>query len=154
MINAGAAVDVALGAGVIAGAANLLNLLDLRPGRALKVGLLAGVPLAAGPAGGMAAGPVGAAAALLPEDLAEETMLGDCGANALGAALGAALVARTGRVGRAVTLAAIAALTAASERVSFTAVIARTPGLRELDEWGRYRGADVGAAGGPGPRAR
>lgn len=135
-----------LGAGVVAGAANLLNLLDLRPGRALKVGLLAGLPLAAGPAGGMAAGPVGAAAAALPEDLAEQTMLGDCGANALGAVLGAVLVARTGPAGRAVALAVIAGLTAASERVSFTQVIARTPGLRELDELGRR-------AGGPDPVA-
>ena len=145
-------INVGLGAGVIAGAANLLNLLDLRPGRALKVGLLTGLPLAAGPAGGLAAGPVGAAAALLPEDLAEQTMLGDCGANALGAVLGTALVARTGPVGRAVALAVIAALTATSERVSFTQVIARTPGLRELDELGRRRGGPEpgSAARGPG----
>jgi UDP-N-acetylmuramyl pentapeptide phosphotransferase/UDP-N-acetylglucosamine-1-phosphate transferase len=132
-----AAVELLLGAGVIAGAANLLNLLDLRPGRALKVGLLVGTPLAAGPGGELAAGPVGAAAAGLPADLAERTMLGDCGANALGALLGTSVVARTGPVGRAVVLAGIAALTAASERVSFTQVIARTPGLRELDELGR-----------------
>jgi UDP-N-acetylmuramyl pentapeptide phosphotransferase/UDP-N-acetylglucosamine-1-phosphate transferase len=130
-------VELLLGAGVIAGAANLLNLLDLRPGRALKVGLLVGTPLAAGPRGELAAGPVGAAAAGLPADLAERTMLGDCGANALGALLGTSVVARTGPVGRAVVLAGIAALTAASERVSFTRVIARTPGLRELDEFGR-----------------
>jgi UDP-N-acetylmuramyl pentapeptide phosphotransferase/UDP-N-acetylglucosamine-1-phosphate transferase len=131
------AVDMLLGAGVIAGAANLTNLLDLRPGRALKAGLLAGVPLATGAAGGLAAGPVGAAAGLLPDDLAERSMLGDCGANALGALLGTALVARTGPAGRAAALAVIAGLTAASERVSFTQVIARTPGLRELDELGR-----------------
>lgn len=141
---------VGLGAGVVAGAANLLNLLDLRPGRALKVGLLAGLPLAAGPAGGMAAGPVGAAAAALPEDLAERIMLGDCGANALGAVLGAVLVARTGPVGRAVALAVIAGLTAASERVSFTQVIARTPGLRELDELGRRSGGPDPVAAVPG----
>jgi UDP-N-acetylmuramyl pentapeptide phosphotransferase/UDP-N-acetylglucosamine-1-phosphate transferase len=142
-------IDVGLGAGVIAGAANLLNLLDLRPGRALKVGLVAGLALAAGPAGGLAAGPAGAAAALLPEDLREQTMLGDCGANALGAVLGAALVARTGPAGRAVALAVIAGLTAASERVSFTQVIARTPVLRELDELGRG-GPEPGAAGARG----
>lgn len=130
-------VHVALGAGVVSGAANLLNLLDLRPGRALKVAVLAGLPLAAGPSGALAAGPVGAAVAALPADLRERTMLGDCGANAVGALLGAALVARTGPVGRAGSLAMIAGLTAASERVSFTQVIARTPVLRELDTWGR-----------------
>ena len=129
--------NVLLGAGVIAGAANLVNLLDLRPGRALKAGLLAGLPLATGPAGGLAAGPAGACAGSLPEELAERTMLGDSGANALGALLGVALAARTGPAGRAAALAAIAALTAASEKVSFTTVIARTPVLRELDALGR-----------------
>ena len=130
-------VDVLLGAGVIAGCANLVNLLDLRPGRAAKVGLLVGTPLARGPAGGLLAGPVAATSAVLPADLAEEVMLGDCGANALGALLGVGLAARTGTTGRAVLLAGLVALTAASERVSFTQVIARTPGLRELDEIGR-----------------
>ncbi|PZG12522.1 hypothetical protein C1I95_25585 [Micromonospora craterilacus] len=133
----GRGVDVLLGAGVVAGTANLLNLLDLRPGRALKSGLLLGVPLAAGPQGGMAAGAVGAAAGLLPADLDEDVMLGDSGANALGAVLGVALAARSGPLGRAGLLAVLAGLTAASEKVSFTQVIARTPGLRELDALGR-----------------
>ena len=124
--------DVLLGAGVIAGTANLLNLLDLRPGRAIKAGLALGVPL-----GGAAAGPVGAAAGLLPEDLGEEIMLGDAGANALGALLGLALAARTGTAGRAVALTVLAGLTAASEKVSFTQVIQDTPWLRRLDELGR-----------------
>ncbi|MFI7606066.1 hypothetical protein ACIBTV_13170 [Micromonospora sp. NPDC049366] len=133
----GRGVDVLLGAGVVAGTANLINLLDLRPGRALKSGLLLGAPLTGGPHGGLAAGAVGAAAGLLPEDLGEDVMLGDSGANALGAVLGVALAARTGPLGRAGTLAVLAALTAASEKVSFTQVIQRTPGLRELDALGR-----------------
>ncbi|MFI7578263.1 hypothetical protein [Micromonospora sp. NPDC049497] len=133
----GRGVDVLLGAGVIAGTANLLNLLDLRPGRALKSGLLLGAPLASGPLGGIAAGTVGAAAGLLPADLDEDVMLGDSGANALGALLGVALAARSGPLGRAGILAVLAGLTAASEKVSFTAVIQRTPGLRELDALGR-----------------
>jgi len=129
--------DVLLGAGVIAGTANLLNLLDLRPGRALKAGALIGAPLAVGRGGGMAAGTLGAGAALLPADLGEEIMLGDAGANALGALLGVALAARTGPAGRAVALTVLAALTAASEKVSFTKVIQDTPWLRELDALGR-----------------
>ncbi|MEQ4304420.1 hypothetical protein ABNF97_24100 [Plantactinospora sp. B6F1] len=135
--TAGGVVDLLLGAGVIAGTANLVNLLDLRPGRALKSGVLLGAPLLPGPTGGLAAGPVGAAAALLPADLDERVMLGDSGANALGALLGVALAARTGPVGRAGALALITALTAASEKVSFTRVIQNTPGLRELDALGR-----------------
>ncbi|MGC1213005.1 MAG: hypothetical protein WA890_17280, partial [Micromonospora sp.] len=129
--------DVLLGAGVVAGTANLLNLLDLRPGRALKSGMLLGAPLTRGPYGGIAAGAVGAAAGLIQEDLDERVMLGDSGANALGALLGVSLAARTGPVGRAGVLAVLAALTAASEKVSFTQVIQRTPGLREIDALGR-----------------
>src|SRR4051812_39947718 len=95
----GGVVDVLLGAGVIAGTANLLNLLDLRPGRALKAATVIGVPLVAGRGGGVAAGTLGAAFAMLPADLREEIMLGDAGANALGALLGVALAARTGTAG-------------------------------------------------------
>jgi len=130
-------VDLLLGTGVVAGTANLVNLLDLRPGRALKVGVALGVPLAATPGGAPLAGPVAAAAALLPDDLDERVMLGDAGANALGALLGLHLVNRTGRVGQALLLAALAGLTLASEKVSFTKVIEATPGLREVDAWGR-----------------
>jgi UDP-N-acetylmuramyl pentapeptide phosphotransferase/UDP-N-acetylglucosamine-1-phosphate transferase len=133
----GRGVDVLLGAGVIAGTANLLNLLDLRPGRAIKAGLVIGAPLAVGRNASMTAGTLGASAALLPADLNEEIMLGDSGANALGALLGVALTARTGTLGRLTVLAALASLTAASEKVSFTKVIQDTPWLRRLDELGR-----------------
>jgi len=109
------------------------------------VGLLAGAPLLA--AGLLKGDPVpaalaalpmgGAAAALLPEDLGERAMLGDAGANALGALLGVAAAASLSRPARLVLLAAITGLTAASEVVSFTAVIERTPALRWLDMLGR-----------------
>ncbi|SDT79926.1 hypothetical protein [Actinoplanes derwentensis] len=133
----GRTTDVLLGAGVIAGTANLLNLLDLRPGRALKAGAVIGAPLAVGRNAAMTAGALGAGAAMLGDDLGEQIMLGDAGANSLGALLGVALTARTGTTGRAVTLAALAALTAASEKISFTRVINDTPWLRTLDELGR-----------------
>jgi UDP-N-acetylmuramyl pentapeptide phosphotransferase/UDP-N-acetylglucosamine-1-phosphate transferase len=74
---------------------------------------------------------------MLPDDLSEHVMIGDSGANALGAVLGVALAARTGILGRATLLAALSALTAASEKVSFTKVIESTPGLREFDQLGR-----------------
>lgn len=131
------AVPVLLGAGVIAGTANLVNLLDLRPGRALKAGALIAMPLARGRSGGVAAAALGASATLAPADLGEEIMLGDAGANALGALLGVALAAKTGTVGRALVLTVLVGLTAASERVSFTKVIQDTPWLRTLDELGR-----------------
>jgi UDP-N-acetylmuramyl pentapeptide phosphotransferase/UDP-N-acetylglucosamine-1-phosphate transferase len=130
-------VDGVLTTGLVAGTANLLNLLDLRPGRAGKAAvLLAGATLG-GPAGGLVAGPLGATLGVLPADLGERVMLGDCGANAVGALLGLRLAALPGRGSRAGLLAVVTALTLASEKVSFTRVIESTPGLRELDRLGR-----------------
>jgi UDP-N-acetylmuramyl pentapeptide phosphotransferase/UDP-N-acetylglucosamine-1-phosphate transferase len=131
--------DVATTGALIASTANLFNLFDLRPGRALKVGLLVGVPLAVagGPGATAAAAASGAAAAVLPADLGERVMLGDAGANALGALLGTAVAASTDRATRLAVLAGVVGLTALSEKVSFTQVIARTPVLRELDALGR-----------------
>jgi UDP-N-acetylmuramyl pentapeptide phosphotransferase/UDP-N-acetylglucosamine-1-phosphate transferase len=140
-----AAGDLVIDAGLIAGGANLLNLFDLRPGRAIKVaalsaGLIAAVSAGSGRgASGLAAvaAPAGAALAVLPEDLGERAMLGDGGANALGALLGLAAAAALPRAARAGLLAVIVGLTAASEKVSFTTVIARVPALNWLDMLGR-----------------
>ncbi|GAA4572812.1 hypothetical protein [Planotetraspora kaengkrachanensis] len=135
--------DTLVDGALIAGSANLANLFDLRPGRAIKVGLLAGIPLVAASFRGdsrvatLAAIPLGAAVALLPEDLGERAMLGDSGANALGALLGLAATVRLGRPGRLVLLGTVAALTAASEKISFTKVIAGNPVLNRLDMLGR-----------------
>jgi hypothetical protein len=90
-----------------------------------------------GAAAAVAAGPLGATLAVLPDDLGERVMLGDCGANAVGALLGLRFAAVAGRVPRAALLTGIVGLTLASEKVSFTKVIEATPGLRELDRLGR-----------------
>ena len=148
MLEGGDPADVAINAGLIAGGANLLNLFDLRPGRAIKVAIgsaaliAAGGALANGAAGratgaAAVAAPTGAALALLPEDLGERAMLGDAGANALGAMLGAAAAQVLPRSARLCLLSGIVALTVASERVSFTRVIEATPALRWLDMLGR-----------------
>ena len=168
LLEGGGPADVAINSGLIAGGANLLNLFDLRPGRAIKVAALSACLIAAGAsAGGTSVGgdsgagrgngsggggnggavraaglsavaaPAGAALALLPADLAEQAMLGDAGANALGALLGAAAARSLPRRARLCLLAAIAALTVASEKVSFTKVIAASPPLNWLDMLGR-----------------
>lgn len=126
------ALDVAVDGALVAVGANLLNLFDLRPGRALKVGVLTASALDA-------PGPAGAALALLPGDLQERTMLGDAGANGFGAVLG--LVLATGHPSRRERLAALAvgsALTVLSEVVSYSRVIDAVPPLRALDRLGRH----------------
>jgi hypothetical protein len=119
----------------IAATANLVNLLDLRPGRAGKV-VLAGALGVHGPDGTVAAAATGAAIASLPRDLGERTQLGDLGANTLGALIGARLsAARPGVRAAAAVLAT--ALSILSERVSFSRIIERQPLLRALDRLGR-----------------
>ena len=116
------------GALLVGLAANALNQLDTRPGRALKAYLAAALPLDA---------PVGIAVLLLPYDLREMAMLGDAGSNALGALLGLNSVERfTGR-GRWVAIGALAGLTLLGERTSIGAWIERTPGLAWIDRLGR-----------------
>lgn len=150
--------DAVLAGGVVAGTANLLNLLDLRPGRALKAGLVmvSGqtlidmLPSARGEctntalqserdvsSGKLFSGVLGTTATLLRDDLAGSTMLGDAGANALGAAIGMRSALTASRPRLICELAILAALTLASERVSFTRVIESTPGLRRFDALGR-----------------
>jgi hypothetical protein len=116
------------GALLVGLAANALNQLDTRPGRALKAYLVAAIPLDA---------PVGIAVLLLPYDLREMAMLGDAGSNALGAMLGLNSVKRfTGR-GQWVAIGALAGLTFIGERTSIGAWIERTPVLSWFDRLGR-----------------
>lgn len=116
------------GALLVGLAANFLNQLDTRPGRALKAYLAAAIPLDA---------PVGIAVLLLPYDLREMTMLGDAGSNALGALLGLNSVKRfTGR-GQWVAIGTLAGLTLIGERKSIGGWIERTPGLSWIDRLGR-----------------
>jgi UDP-GlcNAc:undecaprenyl-phosphate GlcNAc-1-phosphate transferase len=130
-------------AAVIALAANLGNLLDRAPGRSTKVGVIAWIPLlvlAGGDTFAVALAPVmGAFVAVAPADLGERLMLGDAGANILGAVLGLGVVLETGFATRLVVLVVLAALNLVSERVSFSRVIERVTVLRTLDQLGRRR---------------
>lgn len=175
------AADLVLNTVLIAGTANLANLLDLRPGRALKATVLVAAPLsylscagAKAPASGasvtsatasvasgasaapsakpvspasasgasaqrlLASGLNAAAITALVEDLQETTMLGDTGANAAGALLGTSLAANDSWKLRLGTALGVVGLILASEKVSFSKVIAANPALNWLDQlWRR-----------------
>jgi hypothetical protein len=120
----------ASGALLVALAANALNQLDTKPGRALKAYLAAAVALRA---------PLGLAVLLLPYDLREKVMLGDAGSNALGAVLGLNSVDRFHGRGRWVAIGMLAGLNVLGEFRSLGELIERTPLLRELDALGRPR---------------
>jgi hypothetical protein len=116
------------GALLVALAANALNQLDTKPGRALKAYVAAALVLDA---------PLRTAVLLAPYDLREMAMLGDAGSNALGALLGLSSVERFTERGRWAAIGALAGLTLLGERRSLGQIIERTPGLRELDAFGR-----------------
>ena len=116
------------GALLVGLAANALNQLDTKPGRALKAYLAAALVVDA---------PLRAAVLLAPYDLREMAMLGDAGSNAFGALLGLSSVERFTERGRWAAIGALAGLTLLGERRSLGALIERTPGLRELDALGR-----------------
>jgi hypothetical protein len=148
-ITAVAVVSVAAGpprtggvrvAGVIlvAGATNLWNGLDVRPGRALKFGLL-GIP-AVGAADWslvpFAPGVMLAALLVLPWDAGERAMLGDAGANLLGFSIGLATYHALGDA-QVVGAAAIAvALNVLAETVTLSRAIDAIPPLRWFDRLG------------------
>jgi glycosyltransferase involved in cell wall biosynthesis len=120
------------GALLVGLAANIVNQLDTRPGRAVKaftVGslLVGGVPKKA----------ACVAVLLAPYDLREMAMLGDGGSNALGAVLGFSSVERLTGWRRWSAIGALSLLTVVGERRSLGALIESTPLLRDLDRLGR-----------------
>jgi UDP-GlcNAc:undecaprenyl-phosphate/decaprenyl-phosphate GlcNAc-1-phosphate transferase len=132
--------ETLLSAALVAGTANLFNLLDTAPGRAGKVAVVLGAALlAVGDRAwaAAAAGTVGAAVGVLPLDLKENGMLGDAGANPVGAVAGLGLAMSLAPGPEAAALGIVVALNLASEKWSLGRVIEQTPGLRAFDLWGR-----------------
>jgi UDP-GlcNAc:undecaprenyl-phosphate GlcNAc-1-phosphate transferase len=133
---------------LIALAANLGNLLDRAPGRTIKAALIAYVPLAIvlgdGAVAVAIAPAMGAAFGLLGDDLRERLMLGDAGANVIGAVLGLGVVLGRGGVTRTTALILLIVANVAAELVSFSSIIDRVPPLRWLDRLGR-RTDDTGS---------
>jgi hypothetical protein len=145
---------VVLVTAVVALAANLMNLFDLRPGRAGKIysiglvlallciafsGVLrfSGWDLAA-----LALAGLGPLVAVWRFDLGERGMLGDAGANSMGAFLGFLFATALPLWALAVAAVGLIAVNALSERVSFSKIIEGNPILSAWDDWGRTKVAD------------
>ena len=120
------------GALLVGLAANALNQLDTKPGRALKAFALGSAALGLRPRGGL-----GLAVLIAPYDLREMAMLGDAGSNALGALLGYESVGRVRGAARWTLIGGLATLTVIGERRSLGELIERTPVFSALDRWGR-----------------
>ena len=132
-----------LGSAVLVLATNAFNLLDLRPGRATKVFVLLGIGLTVGAASvrplwalGLFVGPASIAGVY---DLRERAMLGDTGANLLGALAGLWLVLTLSGLGQAIALAVLVSITVYGELRSISELVERVPLLRWLDSWGAPR---------------
>jgi hypothetical protein len=126
---------------VLALSTNAFNLLDLRPGRSIKALVLLGAGLTLGVmdmkplwALGLFAGPALVAGVY---DLRERAMLGDTGANVLGALAGLWMVLLLSYTGQLLALGLLLLITIYGEFRSISALVEKTPGLRALDSWGR-----------------
>jgi UDP-GlcNAc:undecaprenyl-phosphate GlcNAc-1-phosphate transferase len=130
-----------LAVGVLVLCTNVFNLLDLRPGRAIKAFVLLGAGLTLGSLDTRPLWSLGlfAAPALVAGlyDLRERAMLGDTGANLLGALAGLWLVLTLSGTGQLVALGLLAAITVYGELRSISGFVERMPGLRALDSFGR-----------------
>jgi UDP-N-acetylmuramyl pentapeptide phosphotransferase/UDP-N-acetylglucosamine-1-phosphate transferase len=120
---------------------NAFNLIDLRPGRAVKAFVLLMVALAIG------SDDLGPLKALGPfvapilvvgvYDVRERAMLGDTGSNVIGAVAGIVMVALLSDLKLAIAAGLLIAFTAYGEFRSISAFVERTPGFRHLDSIGR-----------------
>jgi UDP-GlcNAc:undecaprenyl-phosphate GlcNAc-1-phosphate transferase len=125
---------------------NVFNLFDLRPGRSAKAFLLLGALLSLVAWRGRyefgvllwIVGPLAAPILVVGfYDLRERTMLGDVGANLIGAVAGLWLLEAFDTTGQLIALAIVLAITVLGELRSLTTLIERTPLLREIDSIGR-----------------
>jgi UDP-N-acetylmuramyl pentapeptide phosphotransferase/UDP-N-acetylglucosamine-1-phosphate transferase len=130
-----------LATAVLVLATNAFNLLDLRPGRTTKgfVGLGVGLSVGSGQLRPLWSLGLFVAPSLVAGlyDLRERAMLGDTGANLVGGLAGLWMVLTLSQTGQIVALALLVVLTVYAEIRSISGLIERTPGLRELDSWGR-----------------
>ncbi|MGI6453369.1 MAG: hypothetical protein ACOX0E_07905 [Syntrophomonadaceae bacterium] len=120
---------------------NFLNLLDLRPGRAIKGFLLflaIILLLSRGQTDPILFAPlVGTVLLYAPKDFSARAMMGDAGANVLGLTLGYICVLSLSFSSKIGILAGLVLIHIIAEKYSLTKIIYRVSFLRMIDQWGR-----------------
>ncbi len=133
--------EILLNTLVIALFTNLLNLLDLRPGRAVKgflfFMLVLGLIGVKGEAFFMIAPLLGAVLWYLPGDLGGRVMLGDAGSNALGFTLGFLSIMHLSLPAKSILLILLLLIHLYTEKYSLSTVIEKNNFLRWIDRIGR-----------------
>jgi UDP-N-acetylmuramyl pentapeptide phosphotransferase/UDP-N-acetylglucosamine-1-phosphate transferase len=140
--NGWAVLSIAVDGLVIALMANWINLLDVRPGRALKGMLLkSGLLLVIAPSTEvpLLLALMGVILGYFRIDLQGKAMMGDVGANFLGAVLGYLLIVILDVKETMLVLTILLMLHAYTERHSLSKLIEQSRFLGWLDEWGREK---------------
>jgi UDP-GlcNAc:undecaprenyl-phosphate GlcNAc-1-phosphate transferase len=136
-------VDILLNTLIIALFTNMLNLLDLRPGRAIKgylFFLLLIILMAAGRVNWLLITPLlGIILVYFPVDLKARAMMGDSGSNVLGLTLGYYSIVFLSLPYRVAVLLFLIAMHIYTEKFSLTKTIEQVPLLRAIDQAGRSR---------------
>jgi len=134
-------IEIIVNALIIALFTNLINLLDLRPGRALKgfltistlfiiVGLSREVRI-------IFSSFIAYAIGYFPQDIKAKSMMGDVGSNTLGVILGIVTVISYTMTAKYVVLALLILVHILTEKYSITEIIKKNPILNFIDELGR-----------------
>ncbi|QUH20714.1 glycosyltransferase [Alkaliphilus sp. B6464] len=135
-------IEIVVNSLIIALFTNLINLLDLRPGRAIKgfltiailfiiIGLSKETRIILGSIIAYAIG-------YFPQDIKAKSMMGDIGSNTLGITLGIVAVISYTMTVKYIILALLVLIQIIAEKYSITEIIKKNSILNFLDELGRY----------------
>lgn len=134
-------IEVIINVLLIALFTNLLNLFDLRPGRAIKFYLLIGILFlilgVSSESTLILYLTIGYCVAYLPQDLKAKSMMGDVGSNTLGVSLGIVSATSFPMKYKYIIVALLIIVHLIAEKYSITAIIKNNRVLRYFDELGR-----------------